>query len=173
MLQWVQMELIVYLFKSGFFIIYQAPIAFLIMVINTSCARTIFPRWFLLISHLSFFNKRKMCYALSSIMTCWLYIGQNLKTGGLTRYGARCRPQTQGVGATVWSRLGPPGQGILYVQVCTYKNKFWDKFSKKPDLHVGYPAQVAQADFRLPPVCLSSLSTDHRVSWKLLHAKWF
>ena len=62
-----------------------------------------------------------------------------------------------------WVGLGRPGREA-YMQVYMYKNKFWDKFSKKPnnkfihvDLHVGFPAWVAQADFRLSPVHLESV----------------
>ena len=57
---------------------------------------------------------------------------------------SRCTEGREGVG------LGRPGREA-YMQV--YKNKFWDKFSKKPnnkfihvDLHVGFPARAAQAD---------------------------
>ena len=48
--------------------------------------------------------------------------------------------------------LDHPGR-VSHMQVCMCKNKFWDKFSKKPnnkfihvDLHVDFPARAAQAD---------------------------
>ena len=66
---------------------------------------------------------------------------------------SRCTGGRKGVG------LGRSGRES-FVKVYMYKNKFWGKFSKKPnnkfihaDLHV-----VAQANFRLPPVRLES---DH------------
>ena len=81
------------------------------------------------------------------------------------RLEPRCTGSRKGVG------LGRPGREA-YMQVYMYKNKFWDKFSKKPnnkfihvDLHVGFPARAAQADSfsaaRTPRVsCLSSSSLE-------------
>ena len=55
-------------------------------------------------------------------------------------------------GGREWIGLGRLGREA-YMQVYMYKNKFWDKFSKKPnnkfihvDLHVGFPARATQAD---------------------------
>ena len=57
-----------------------------------------------------------------------------------------------------WVGLGRPGREA-YMQVYTYKFVVWLfwKFVSKiifihADLHLGYPAWVAQADFRLSPI---------------------